>query len=251
MRQKFSNIISHRGYHGDGIIENTLEAFSKSIRYSFPIELDVYLTKDHQLVVFHDSTLKRLMGIDQRVEDFQPQMGHADLIVVRKTKGDSGANFFFVLHDAVLLLEVLELVNGKVSLLIEVKRSKNYRKVCQALWELLLKYSGPVKIQSFDFRIVRWFLRKKRYPVGLLISPNPKAQYYWYYLLVNCSFFVQHVVRPDFVSYDIHGGNSDFLKAIRRANIPIYLWTIRTEKELQKAKKYGDFYITEGLGSFR
>ncbi len=238
MRQKFSNIISHRGYHGDGIIENTLEAFSKSIRYSFPIELDVYLTKDHQLVVFHDSTLKRLMGIDQRVED----CNYSELLQFSFLGGKG---------KIPLLLEVLELVNGKVSLLIEVKRSKNYRKVCQALWELLLKYSGPVKIQSFDFRIVRWFLRKKRYPVGLLISPNPKAQYYWYYLLVNCSFFVQHVVRPDFVSYDIHGGNSDFLKAIRRANIPIYLWTIRTEKELQKAKKYGDFYITEGLGSFR
>lgn len=237
MKEKFSNIISHRGYHGNGIVENTMLAFSKSISYSLPIELDVYLTKDSKLVVFHDSNLNRLMGVDKKIED----CNYSELLKYSFLDGKGTIPLFS---------EVLELVSGKVPLLIEVKRAKNYHKTCRALMDSLLNYSGKVQIQSFDFRIVRWFLKKKKYLAGLLISSNPKEQYYWYYLLVNSAFFVKHFVRPNFVSYDLRGVPTPFLKEIRAYGIPIYLWTIRTKKDLKLAHKYGDYYIAEELDSF-
>ena len=237
MKRKFSDIISHRGYHGNGIVENTMLAFSKSLSYSLPIELDVYLTKDFKLVVFHDSNLKRLMGVDRKIEDCT-----YDELSTYSFLGGEG--------KIPLLSEVLELVKGCVPLLIEVKRAKNYRRTCLALLNSLSNYTGKVQIQSFDVRIVRWFLRKRKYKTGLLISANPKEQYYWYYLLVNSASFVKNFVRPDFVSYDLRGIPTSFLKKIRAGHIPIYLWTIRTKKELQTAHKYGDFYIAECLDSF-
>ncbi len=237
MKEKFSNIISHRGYHGEGIVENTLEAFSKSVKNSLPIELDIYLTKDQKLVVFHDDTLKRLMGIDKKIEECT----YSELLEYSFLEGQGKIPLFS---------EALELVRGKVPFLIEIKRCKNYKKTCKALEGILENYTGKVQIQSFDFRIVRWFLKRKKYRTGLLVSPNPKVQYYWYYLLVNSAFFVKNIVRPEFVSYDIKGVPSPFLKEIRKAGIPIYLWTIRSKKELQLAKKYGDYYIAERLGSF-
>lgn len=238
MKKLFSNIICHRGYHGDGIVENTLEAFSKSIQASLPIELDVFLTKDHQLVVFHDDNLKRLMGIDRRIEDccYQELLSYSFL----EGKG-----------KIPLLSEVLTLVDRKVLLLIEVKRCRNYSRTCQLLEQMLSTYSGSVQIQSFDFRIVRWFLKKKKYSTGLLVSPNSRNQYYWYYLLVNSFFFVHFIIRPSFVSYDWKGLPSSFITQLKKKGMLIYLWTIRTEKELDFAKKYGDFYIAEDLGSFR
>jgi len=144
MKEKFFNIISHRGYHGNGIVENTIPAFSKSIAYSLPIELDVYLTKDSKLVVFHDSTLKRLMGINRKIEDCK----YSELLKYRFLEGKEKVPLFS---------EVLELVHGQVPLLIEVKRCKNYKKTCWSLENMLSNYSGKVQIQSFDFRIVRWF----------------------------------------------------------------------------------------------
>jgi len=237
MKEKFSNIISHRGYHGNGIIENTIPAFQKSISYSLPIELDVYLTKDSKLVVFHDSNLKRLMGVDRKIEE----CSYSELLEYSFLDGKEKIPLFS---------EVLNLVSGKVPLLIEVKRASNYHKTCSALFTSLSNYSGEVRIQSFDFRIVRWFLKKKKYPTGLLISTNPKEQYYWYYLLVNSAFFVKNFIHPDFISYDIRGVPTPFLKKIRNGHIPIYIWTIRNQKELKLARKYGDFYIAERLGSF-
>lgn len=237
MRERYSRVISHRGYHGNGIVENTLEAFSKSISYHLPIELDIHLTHDSQLVVFHDTTLKRLMGIDKKIEecDYQELQQYSFL----HGKG-----------RIPLFSEVLELVQGKVPLLVEVKRSRRYRSICRALVCQLTDYSGKVQIQSFDVRIVHWFLKGKKYPTGLLISPDPKAQYYWYYLLVNSSFFVRYFIHPDFVSYDVRGTPSSFLKSLRDNRIPIYLWTIRSREELDLAKKYGDFYIMERLDAF-
>lgn len=237
MEDSFCNIISHRGYHGNGINENTLEAFEKSLKFHLPIELDVYLTKDFKLVVFHDATLKRLMGIDKNIEDctYQELLGYSFL------EGDG---------KIPLLLEVLDLVEGKVLLLIEVKRAKSYHKTCLYLKEQLSKYEGKILIQSFDFRIVKWFLKNTKYQTGLLVSPDSSVQNYLYYKLVNSYYFVTHFISPDFVSYDIRGIPSSFIEKFHRRKIPVYLWTIRSKTELEKARKYGDFIIAEELDSF-
>ena len=59
----------HRG--GDEVeTENTLEAFEYSSNLGFIfIETDVQSTKDGHVVIFHDSTLKRMAGIDKRISD--------------------------------------------------------------------------------------------------------------------------------------------------------------------------------------
>lgn len=237
MNQKFYKIISHRGYHDNGIIENTIPAFLKSIKNNLPIELDVYLTKDSKMVVFHDKTLKRLLDVDRNIEDCT----YEELLRYS----------FLESNDKIpLLSDVLELVSGSVLILIEVKRSTHYRKTCRALLEELESYHGKIQIQSFDFRIVRWFLKKKKYPTGLLVTPKMDVQATVYRKLVNSFTFVTKFIRPDFVSFDITGVPSEFVKKLRRANIPVNLWTIRNQKQMDKARRYGDFYIAEELGSF-
>lgn len=237
MNQKFYKIISHRGYHGNGIIENTIPAFKKSIKNKLPIELDVYLTKDSKMVVFHDKTLKRLLGIEKDIEECT----HEELL---------GYSFLESDDKIPLLSDVLELVSGSVPILIEVKRSVHYRKTCEALLKELENYHGNVQIQSFDFRIVRWFLRKKKYTTGLLVTPRMAVQATIYRKLVNSYTFVTKFIRPDFVSFDITGVPCEFVKKLRRAHIPVNLWTIRNQKQMDIARKYGDFYIAEELGSF-
>ena len=60
---------SHRG---DSVkaLENTLPAFEKAIESGADwIELDVKETRDNVPVVFHDSSLKRLMGQDGTIRE--------------------------------------------------------------------------------------------------------------------------------------------------------------------------------------
>lgn len=62
-------IIAHRG-DTKNAIENTLPAFKNAAKNGADYaELDVLETKDHQFVVFHDSTLRRLAGQNDRIQD--------------------------------------------------------------------------------------------------------------------------------------------------------------------------------------
>src|ERR671932_1315469 len=63
--------IAHRGLHAaaDGRPENSLAAFDRACALGFPAELDVRLTRDGRVVVFHDRVLRRLTGAGGRVEE--------------------------------------------------------------------------------------------------------------------------------------------------------------------------------------
>lgn len=57
-------MFAHRGYHciERGIPENSMAAFRAAIEKGYGIEIDLHLTRDGQLAVFHDDTLERICG---------------------------------------------------------------------------------------------------------------------------------------------------------------------------------------------
>ena len=59
------NIIAHRGIHDNKVLENSLLSFKLAIDKNYIIELDVRLTKDNKVIVYHDSILKRLFRINK------------------------------------------------------------------------------------------------------------------------------------------------------------------------------------------
>ena len=63
--------IAHRGlYESDqSVPENSLGAFKRAVEHGYGIELDVQLSADGQVVVFHDDTLSRVCGLDKRVDE--------------------------------------------------------------------------------------------------------------------------------------------------------------------------------------
>jgi len=62
---------AHRGLHTkDGSApENSLPAFQAASILGFGVELDVHLTADNKVVVFHDDTLERMCGDPRKIED--------------------------------------------------------------------------------------------------------------------------------------------------------------------------------------
>ena len=62
--------IAHRGlYNRLDTPENSMKAFENAILKGYAIELDINMTKDGHLVVFHDSNLKRMTGIKNNVDE--------------------------------------------------------------------------------------------------------------------------------------------------------------------------------------
>ncbi len=121
--------------------ENTLPAFQRALDKNCGIELDIHLTRDGELVVFHDDNLVRACDSSLKVDE-------------STLKELQSHTLFDTDQTMPLFSEVLSLVDGKVPLLIELKTdnnvmSKRYMKVCQKLKEELEGYNGTYAIQSF------------------------------------------------------------------------------------------------------
>ncbi len=141
--------IAHRGLYGKDVAENSLIAFSRAIDAGYPIELDVQLTFDGKLVVFHDWTLDRMTGVNGRVS----KMKYSD--IQNLTLGNS--------NQKILLLEdVLNLVNGLVPIIIEVKNKSYFNfEICEKVVSALRRYDGEFAVSSFNPFVVRWFSKNK------------------------------------------------------------------------------------------
>lgn len=62
-------VVGHRGYVNSGV-ENSLESLEGAVNAGVnAVEVDVLLTKDNKFVVMHDYNLKRLSGLNMKVED--------------------------------------------------------------------------------------------------------------------------------------------------------------------------------------
>ena len=134
---------AHRGLHGTvgtystPSAENSLEAFSRAIEHGFGIELDVRLSKDGVLCVFHDDTLERVCGVKGRFDEYTAdELSEFHL---------SGTECTIPTFD-----EVLRLVRGRVPLLVELKGESTDTAVADSTAQALENYSGEYIIESFN-----------------------------------------------------------------------------------------------------
>lgn len=62
------------------------QAFRRAVDKGYGIELDVHLTADNQLVVFHDDTLTRMCGMNKKISSFL----YSDLMQLRLLGTEEG-----------------------------------------------------------------------------------------------------------------------------------------------------------------
>ena len=223
--------IAHRGLHNEKIPENSLLAFRQCIEKRKAIELDIHLTKDEKLVVFHDNNLKRMANHNRKIKN----------CTLRELKSLKLKNTEERIPQ---LEEVLNLVNGKVLLVIEVKGGSPIHKIGTELVSLLDSYSGDFFIQSFDPRMI-WWLKHHRpnYIRGLLVDAGQKEKN-WKKQWMQKMYF-NFLIQPDFISYNIKGLPNQKIAKLKEKGILILTWVVRTLEEKQRANQYADVSIFE------
>lgn len=184
---------AHRGLHQKdrSIAENSLRAFELAVSAGYGIELDVQLSKDGKIVVFHDDDLERVCGIDRRVDE----LTYDELAELR----------LFDTESAIPLFEdVLSFIKGRSVLIVELKTGRKNKELCAKTLESLRNYEGAFCIESFDPRIVAWF--KKNAPDivrGQLAAPTSsygdKPFKFIVFLMSRC--LANFLSRPDFIAY--------------------------------------------------
>ena len=230
---------AHRGLHdlSAGIPENSMKAFQRAIDKGFGMEMDVQLSSDGYPVVFHDSTLTRMCGVDKRVNE----------LTLRELKELTLAD---TQEQIPTFQEFLDLVRGQVPLIIEIKMDKRDDRIPEAVNRLLKDYKGVYCIESFHPSALIWY-KKNRPDVfrGQLCTNFNKEN-------KNCSlpFFLlgkmlsNIAARPDFIAYNWVYRNDMSRKICCNFYHALSVgWTIRSQEEMDMCRKDFKLFIFENF----
>ncbi len=235
--------IAHRALHdiSDRRPENSRAAIRAAVEAGYGIEIDLQLTADNRAMVFHDYDMTRLTG----------QAGP----IRQVTSAQAGETALLHAEDGIPTLnEVLELVAGKVPLLIELKDQDGAMGPAvgpleQDTARALQGYDGPVAVMSFNPHSVAELAR--------LIPEVPRG-------LVTCSYQPKVELLPQdvcdhlrdipdfdrvgasFISHEAHDLDRPRVAELKALGVPILCWTIRSPEQEAQARRIADNVTFEG-----
>ena len=158
--------------------------------------MDVHLLSDGNVVVFHDDDLKRMIGVDRKLKKYDYKS-----ISNLKLQGTN--------EKIPLLKEVLQLVDGRVPIIIELKYDVKCGLLEEKVAKLLQNYKGEYAVKSFNPFSIYYF--KRKYPKiirGQLVSDFKNNRMSIIKKRVLKSMIFNKITKPDFISCNI-----DFLKS--------------------------------------
>ncbi len=233
-------LYAHRGLHTakSGAPENSLRAFRLAAEHNYGIELDVQLTKDGVPVILHDYSLKRACGVDRRVSEIT----YEELKQYRLFKSEEKIPTF---------KEALELIDGKVPLIVELKIPWGPSATCEAVSELLNDYRGIYCVESFNPFGLAWY--RRHYP-GVVrgqlstdfIKEKMEGSRLQFFLLKHLLF--NFYTKPDFIAYHhIYRKGLSITICRKLFKIRTVAWTIKSEEEFVGNRTYYDLFIFENF----
>lgn len=232
--------VAHRGLHdiGAGVPENSRAAFQAAIAAGYAIECDVRLSSDREAVVFHDADLKRLTGAEGRADALSAAaLTKLPLLGTTETPP--------------LFADLLELVSGKVPLLIEIKNygDEPAEPLCDVVWAQLRTYTGEYAVQSFSPQVVAWFRDHAPHVPRGQIATDPAE-------LKSLDDAKRKMLAaaleagygdPDFIAYDVKLLPAPLTARARAAGKPVLTWTVRSQEQRVRAAAHADNIIFEGF----
>ena len=226
---------AHRGLHGEGVPENSLPAFRAAVLSGVGIELDVQLTADGEVVVFHEESLLRMTGEEGSLFS----RTYEELSALRLGESE---------ERIPTLREVLDLVAGRVPILVEIKPDHAVTSLCKKTAALLDGYAGDYMIESFHPLAVHWFRRHRPQVIrgqlsGRLFEKGKRKPVH--FLLQNLLF--NFIALPDFIAFDYrHKFRYSYSLCVLFHRPYTLAWTV-TDKEALHASRGFDGVIYESL----
>ncbi len=225
-----TKMYAHRGLHGNGVPENSLTAFRLAVENGYGVELDVQMTADKKLVVFHDGNLKRMCGEDGFLRNYTYEELQKFSL--------SGTN------EKIPLFEDVLNILGNTDLICEIKGDNGNKcyELCEKTYEMLKTYKGRFCIESFSPYLVKWF--RKNHPEiirgQLSCDFMDEESMKWYERFFMTHLCVNVLSRPDFVAYKHEDIGQFGFRLCRRVFRPFLIaWTAKGEEQQKSA--WGSF----------
>jgi glycerophosphoryl diester phosphodiesterase len=244
-RKVFLRPIAHRGLHsaGSGRLENTAPAFLAAIDKGYGIECDLQAAEDGTPMVFHDTTLDRLVAATGPIADYTP----AKLARLRY-KGQDERILTFT--------QFLELVGGRVPLLVEVKANAAAGRgpFLDRIARAARAYRGPIALMSFNRGIVAEFAaRAPGVPRGRVVGSTQVLSALWARRAAKragpARSRLPEAAREGIAFYAV---DVKLVAMARRwltrngLDLALFTWTVRTPRQRSVAARWADAPIFEG-----
>ena len=233
-------LYAHRGLHNNKseAPENSLRAFQLAIEQGYGIELDVQLTKDWVPVILHDYNLKRACKTDFKISDHN----YEELKEFKLFKSQEKIPTF---------QEVLDTVDGKVPLIIELKIPMSAGRLCSIVSEILKDYKGLYCIESFNPFGLIWY--KMHYPKVVrgqlstdFVKEKIKGDKFQYFLLKH--LLLNFLSKPDFIAYHhVYKTGLSFTICRKLFRVKTVAWTIQTQEDYDNSRKYYELFIFDSF----
>ena len=228
-----NRFIAHRGLHKNKMIpENSMLAFKAAIEKNYAIEFDINITKDNQIVVFHDDDLNRLCNKKENIEDVS-----YDFL--------KDLNLYESNEKIPLLKELLDQVAGKIPLIIEIKKHKNIGLLENILLEMLKEYKGEYFICSFEKDILLWLEKNKPKEIRGLIFESLPIKFKKYEKIAFLYKYFKS--KADFISLEDKLIDSSIYDFCKKKELDILVWTIKDKKSFQNIDKKVSAVIFENF----
>lgn len=221
-------ICAHRGASGSAP-ENTLAAITAAIDCGATmIEIDIQITRDNRIVVFHDEDLSRTTNGTGDIRDTL----YDD---VRTLDAGSWFDARFSNEHIPLLDEALALIKGRAYLNIELKPMDVSERTSQILDEVLARIDAQEMLDttvfsSFDHRIIL-HLKSIRPDVRTLALNVPGDTRLPHDVVSAC--------RADAFGCSLEELNPDLMEDCTQHMIPVGVYTINTREDLITAINLG------------
>ena len=196
--------IAHRGYVAKGV-ENSIEALEGAAEVGADyVEFDIILTKDNKFVVMHDYNLKRLAGLNKRVQD----MNFDEVVGLTIKQGDYTSK----------IPSLEEFVNKakelNMNLVIELKphgaEPSNYI-------DILIDEVKRLKLENYKFMS----LNSKVMEELETKAPNLETGY-----VIPLQFGNFHHSNVDFFVIEDFSYRDRLVEQARKENKQVFVWTI-------------------------
>ncbi len=230
----FDRPIAHRGLHDlkNNIVENTESAFAAAIAANYAIECDIQLSADGEAMVFHDKTLDRVTQSSGKVHS----MTVAELRKVKYRAATARMQ---------TLAELLDQVDGKVPLIIEIKSIwDDDTTLTERAMHVCKSYAGPMALMSFDPQIVSLLAHAAPSSVRGIVADRVYDSYYDSLSntrrveMRSLSHLPQS--RPHFISFDCNSLPFAPVQYLRAEGMPVITWTITSKEQESRARRYSD-----------
>ncbi len=209
--------IGHRGARGYEP-ENTLRGFQKAIELRVDqIELDVHLSSDNELMVIHDETIDRTTN----------GMGFVNQLSLQELK-----DFRMEKEQQIpTLSEVLDLIDQKCSINIELKSYETANKVVDLIEKYVLEKKwnyNQFLVSSFDWNALQQVgFSNPEIPIGVLTETDLNLA------LAFAKFIQAKSIHPYF-----HLLTKENTVSMQEKGFQVFPWTVNETEDIRKVKTY-------------